>query len=634
MIPESHRTTAGSVRYVALVTLLALLGPSCGDGGESASGPTLRLTREEYTDRVHAMWLGESVANWTGLVTEMMRVEAPFFTDDDWGTKQGNSQINGTGVIDFVFQDPWGGDDDTDIEYIYLDAMARNGRARLSAAEIREAWNAHIEPGEFIWVSNNEAHTLMLADAYALPPSTSLFAANDQSLMIDAQLTTELFGACAPGRPVAALELADLPIRVTASAHAAHAAQFFVALYSLALAAPEALPLRDRILWLVRSARRLIPDTSKTADVIDFVVAQYQDSQDLDDWELARDAVALRYQEQAADHGFQYLSFYESSVNLATGVLALLFGEGDFKRTVQIGTLSGWDSDNGTATMGGLLGLLSGTAGIREAFPDVELSESYDIHRTRIGFDLPDGTDAFPAMAARMIPLVEAEIAAAGGIVDEASGAWSIPLPDLEALVAADNPLSVIDASSASNHLRRSGVTPEVTLTGVDASGVTDNGAPAHIVDGVETDFSGTDRHLPARGLVALLTGEPPEPFSYVAPLADGAAEVEVAVNWGTPVELAGVRFVEGRHLLEPVDERLDGGWFEGLEVAVRADGEWIPIATPPATGSPSSEVSFEIVEWILEEPRPATGVRLRGRPGGTGQYGTIAELEGIRTGN
>ena len=576
------------------------------------------------------MWLGESIANWTGLVTEAKKISAPFFTDEDWGTRRGNSQINGTGIIEFVFQDPWGSDDDTDIEYIYLDAMAGHGHSELTAEEIREAWNTHIEPRQFIWVSNLEAHTLMLGDPYALPPSTSLFPANDQSLMIDAQLTTEMFGALAPGLPAEALRIADLPIRVTASGHAAHAAQFFVTLYSLALFADPELPMGERILWLVRTARRVIPDTSKTADVIDFVVADYLENPDIDDWERTRDAVAARYQQNAAANGFQYIDFYESSVNLATGLLALLYGEGDFRRTVQIGTLSGWDSDNGTATMGGLLGLMLGTEELRAAFPDTELADEYDISRTRIGFDLTDGVDTFSAMAARMMPLVESQIVRAGGVVDDKAGAWIIPVPELDTLDVGSNPLTAVDASSANNHLHRVGDVPEVSLTGVDATGLPWNGESSHIADGVECDFSGSDRRLPARSAVEWIIGQRPETLYFIAPLANGAEEIAVAVTWQSPLEIAAVRFVEGPHFLEPDGELLDGGWFETVTVELLVDSEWVAEEGSPVTGEPSSRVSFEIIEWMLPSPVFATGVRLRGSPGGSGRFATIAELEGV----
>src|SRR5690606_33184244 len=159
-----------------------------------------------------------------------------------------------------------------------------------------------------------------------------------------------------PGMPAYALELADLPIRTTASGYSAHAAQFHVALYSLAAVVDRSLLPQQQILWLVDTARRLIPATSRTAAVIDLVLADYLDNDDGDDWERTRDRVAQVFQTDDEANGYRYLEWYESSVNLAGGLIALLYGEGDLARTIQIGTLSGWDSDNGTATMGGLLG--------------------------------------------------------------------------------------------------------------------------------------------------------------------------------------------------------------------------------------------------------------------------------------
>ena len=100
----------------------------------------------------------------------------------------------------------------------------------MSPQQIADGWVAHVN--RYIWVSNATARTLL--GRGVLPPSTGLGCANEHRLMIDAQLTTEMFGLFHPGRPDAALEMADLPIRATASGHAAHASQFYVALYSLA----------------------------------------------------------------------------------------------------------------------------------------------------------------------------------------------------------------------------------------------------------------------------------------------------------------------------------------------------------------------------------------------------------------
>ncbi|WP_437670165.1 ADP-ribosylglycohydrolase family protein [Sorangium sp. So ce131] len=377
-----------------------------------SSGPRVRLDRAAYAERLRAMWIGACIANWTGLRTEGVRVERPFFTDADWGSPRGRDGAR----IDFVLLDPCPSDDDTDIEYVYLHLMTGAGTLFLSPEMIRDGWRAHLN--DFIWVSNRRARDLM--ERGVLPPATSDPALNPDALQIDAQLTTEIFGALAPGMPELALRIADLPIRTTARDHAAHAAQFYVLLFSLAATVDPEKPRREEIVRIVREARGHLPDASKAADVIDFVLAAYESSEDHNDWERVRDAIAHRYQERAAAYGFVYRGFTESAINLATGTLALLFGEGSFARTVQIGALSGWDSDNGTATMGALVGLLGGMDELRRAFPGARLPERYRIHRTRP--TLPDrlpedgeAEDTFADISTRMLPLVDLAVEAGGG---------------------------------------------------------------------------------------------------------------------------------------------------------------------------------------------------------------------------
>ena len=307
-----------------------------------------QLSRCEYAQRLRAMWLGEAIANWTGLTTEGVRQDAPFYTDADWTLDQ-NLSWKMDDVIDFVLQDPWLADDDTDIEYVYLHLMDQQHNPLLSGDQIAAGWQAHIN--DWIWVSNQQARNLMQLGA--LPPTTSMGALNPDYLAIDAQLTTELFGALAPSMPEMALQLANLPILTTAGGYAAHAAQFYVLLYALSSQVDQTLPRSEQVIGLVSGARLYIPDTSKSADIVDFVLADFLSNPDGDDWERTRDRVYERYHQHAADYGFVYRDWTESSVNFASGLIALLYGEGDFRRTVQIGTLTGWDSDNGTATMGG-----------------------------------------------------------------------------------------------------------------------------------------------------------------------------------------------------------------------------------------------------------------------------------------
>ena len=90
---------------------------------------------------------------------------------------------------------------------------------------------------------------------------------------------------------------------------------------------------------------------------------------------------------------------FAAGINFASSIVSLLYGEGDIKETIKIGALAGWDSDNPTATWGGLLGFMLGKQGVEEAF-DRKFADNFNIHRTRIGF--PDnGLDNFERMAAR-----------------------------------------------------------------------------------------------------------------------------------------------------------------------------------------------------------------------------------------
>jgi len=198
------------VLALALVSGLVL---ACGAPGSAlAQTGGQEISRAEYAGRLRAMWLGEAIANWTGLTTEGVKEGAPFYTDADWGLDQ-DVDWKSNDVIEFVLQDPWLADDDTDIEYVYLHLLDRHATNLLTPAQIADGWREHVN--EYIWVSNLQARSLM--EQGVLPPMTGNIAANADSLQIDAQLTTELFGALAPGMPDQALRLANLPILTTAS---------------------------------------------------------------------------------------------------------------------------------------------------------------------------------------------------------------------------------------------------------------------------------------------------------------------------------------------------------------------------------------------------------------------------------
>jgi hypothetical protein len=382
-----------------------------------SNGTDIEIDRSEYHDKLRGFWLGSSIANWTGLPTENVRAAPPFFNDDDWQKRIGRAGE----VVDYVLgNDPWGADDDTDIEYVYQKAMEQSDSYMLTAEQIAAAWQRHIGL-PLLWVSNLAALGQMQNGA--LPPVTSLPENNPMWDMIDAQLTTEIFGAMAPARPDVALQMSHLPIRTTAYLHSEWAAEFYVIMHSLVALADPGLSRKEQVFWMAREARKRVPDWSYIADMYDFVKAQYDGNPDKDNWEQTRDRVYERYQVQGAA-GYEYKYPWDAGINFAASVVSLLYGEGDYKKTIRIGTLAGWDSDNPTATWGGLLGLLYGYEALQDYFNKTDFSDDYLIARTRYNF--PAAPDNFTDMATRGLDIIDGVVVQGmgGDVVD---GHWVIP---------------------------------------------------------------------------------------------------------------------------------------------------------------------------------------------------------------
>jgi len=406
----------------------------------------LKISRSAYKDQLYGFWLGQCIANWTGLVTEMDKIgnvgeikTGKFYTRDDWG-KLDQPSIWAEGVpsdlsenIDFVLRGPdsiWGADDDTDIEYMYQHLLYKNKTSLLSPEQISEGWLQHIREEEenYLWVSNQTAFDLMKKGL--LPPETSLPEHNENYMMIDAQLTTEIFGLFAPARPDIAIKMATLPIRTTAYLDAAWISEFYVRMYALSSSVEKEMSMKEKIHWMAAEARKEIPESSYAAKMFDFVKLQYENGVT---WETARDQVYQRYQVEQKD-GYDITSknlycngCFASGINFAASIVSLLYGEGDFKETIKIGVLAGWDSDNPTATWGGLIGFMIGKKGVEKAF-DQQFSNRFNIHRTRQNFP-NNGIDNFDNMAEKGILIIDRVVQEQmkGGI-DLENDQWLIPL--------------------------------------------------------------------------------------------------------------------------------------------------------------------------------------------------------------
>ena len=427
-----------NIKYTFIIAAIILINTSC-----SSRLNEMVIDKNQYRDQLEGFWLGQCIANWTGLITEGDKIGIPvdgkgggFYTRENWGGIDhpniwGSNNYSET--IDFIYaakDSIWGADDDTDIEYMYQELLIENNTLFLDGEQIRKGWLNHIYQNEenYLWVSNQRAFDLMQEGI--VPPDTSDPKNNPFYEMIDAQLTTEIFGLYAPGNPETALSMSYLPIRTSARENAAWIAEFYVIMHSLATYPNKFNSTKQKVQWMAAKARENLPNSSYAAKMYDFVLEHYHKNTQ---WEKTRDLLHEKYQINQDDNYFWSTKdescngCFAAGINFGASIISLLYGEGDIKETIKIAVLSGWDSDNPAATWGGLLGFIIGKKGITEAF-GMEFSDQFNIHRTRKGFK-NEGIDTFKNMADKGLLIIDKVVTfELNGLVDNKNQQWKIPV--------------------------------------------------------------------------------------------------------------------------------------------------------------------------------------------------------------
>jgi hypothetical protein len=157
----------------------------------------------------------------------------------------------------------------------------------------------------------------------------------------------------APGDPELAADLARRAASVSHDGEAVYGAQV--------IAAMEAQAFVERDLGkLLDTAAALIPRDS----VIFRLIADLRDWRATDnDWRKTRERVVAHY-------GYdKFIGNCHMVPNHAVILLALLYGDDDFQRSLMIANTAGWDTDCNSGNVGCLMGIKNGLAGI-EAGPD------------------------------------------------------------------------------------------------------------------------------------------------------------------------------------------------------------------------------------------------------------------------
>ncbi len=378
------------------LALFGLLATGCRSGAGDSADPLdepRKIAVEEYEEKVYASWLGQIIGNIYGLPHENAYIEQPGPETFPYGYQRNLEALK---VHDGAFSD-----DDTDFEYLYLLQMEKHGPEPTYKA-LAEAWMHHVR--DRVWLANRAALGLM---HYGFePPVTGMKAHNPHWFQIDPQLVNEIWAVTAPGMIAYAVDKSAWAARITDDDWGIEPTMFYGAMYAAAF-------FESDVYELVEIGLRAMPEGSRFSRTVEEMKSLY--AKYPTDWKSARQEMAEMYYH---NEPIDTRTIWNANLNGAAGILALLYGEGDFQKTLDLSCAMGFDADNQAATMSGLLGLAQGMKGLPQdllfPLPELGWQEPFnDRYKNVTRHDMPDA--GLKDMARRMARQGEAIILEHGG---------------------------------------------------------------------------------------------------------------------------------------------------------------------------------------------------------------------------
>ena len=309
---------------------------------QTAVESSVRLSLKELEDKIAGAWIGQLVGNIYGLPFENRFISEPGADTFPYGYSEG--MLAYMNRVEGAFSD-----DDTDFEYIYLIQMEKYG-IEPTYENLRQAWMYHVR--NRVWLANRAALGLMHHGF--TPPFTGKKEINPHWFQIDPQLINEIWAYTAPGMTTYAAQKSEWAARITSDSWGVEPTIHYGAMYADAFF--EKNPEK-----LVVDALNYLPQNSRYAQVIREVVELWK--QYPDDWKKARHVIAEKYYHNEPE---MTKTIWNAILNGACGILSFLYGNGDWQLTMDLGSAIGFDADNQTATIGGLLGVMYGFSAIPE----------------------------------------------------------------------------------------------------------------------------------------------------------------------------------------------------------------------------------------------------------------------------
>lgn len=315
--------------------------------------PRITSSTNEIADRVLGGWLGRAAGCLLGKPVEKIPRAGIKELLQSNGTWPLADYITAKGIPEELLKKyPWNKhsgreslkeniqcmaeDDDMNYPMLNLQVLESYGM-NFTTEQIAETWLSHL-PVLSTFTAERVAYFNLLRGVS--PPATAAFH-NPYREWIGAQIRADVWGWVSPGQPERAAELAWHDARLSHVRNGIYGEMFFAAAICAAFSCTDPF-------LVLNAGLRQIPQQSRLADAIRFAMGLPKIEKE---WEAA---VERLYEKFGNFHWVHTIN------NAALVTAAVLYGNGNFERSICNVVMGGWDTDSNGATVGSIVGTMLG----------------------------------------------------------------------------------------------------------------------------------------------------------------------------------------------------------------------------------------------------------------------------------
>lgn len=359
------------VSITGLIIIWAVIGINDLNGQSSVEAKSYRqISMNDYIDKVEGGWLGQAIAvlwaqwtegKWQGEMVpfdleDWYRSKTPptELTDkaakiEDWAARRQfmtKNWYNNKNNWEIWVPDKMSDQDDLYIEFMFLYSILKNG-LDVTPTEIAEDWVKYLSPSR-IWGANKAAYLNFQKGIW--PPWSGHPRYTTYGDAIDFQIEADFFGLISPGLPRISNSWSDKVGHIMNYGDGVYAGMAMAAMYSEAFF--ESDPRK-----LVEYSLKAIPSESGYAKMVRDVLDLHQK---YPNWQDAWKALQPKWGWKDG----KLVSGLDVRINGAYVYMGLLYGGGDFWKSMNISMRCGVDSDCNPSSVAGILGTVLGMKGI------------------------------------------------------------------------------------------------------------------------------------------------------------------------------------------------------------------------------------------------------------------------------